>query len=133
MDHLKYPTVQACLEVDPDVWTQHLEQFRSRALERFRVALNSDREREAEHWRLMAHILELDPRDWDGYGLLDRWEGEYKDEAGDCSSGCVYYRPLHGRLGADWGVCTNPASHRKGKLTYEHQGCFAFESPAETV
>ncbi len=27
----------------------------------------------------------------------------------------------------DWGVCGNPASHRAGLLTSEHQGCPQFE------
>lgn len=54
MNYLKYPTVRECLEVDPEGWKQHLEQFRSWALERFRVALNSDREREAEHQPCVA-------------------------------------------------------------------------------
>ncbi|MGH7577399.1 MAG: DUF3027 domain-containing protein, partial [Longimicrobiales bacterium] len=49
----------------------------------------------------------------------------------DCSSGCQFYLPLDGELGADWGVCTNPASHRAGKLTFEHQGCPQFEAADE--
>jgi hypothetical protein len=28
---------------------------------------------------------------------------------------------------ADWGICANPKSHRCGLLTFEHQGCLAFE------
>jgi hypothetical protein len=30
-----------------------------------------------EHWRLMTRLLELLPRDWHPYGLLDRWGGGY--------------------------------------------------------
>ncbi len=45
---------------------------------------------------------------------------------GDCSCGCRYFYTLSGALGADWGVCANPASHRAGLLTWEHQGCRAF-------
>lgn len=131
MRFLKYKTIEECLNVAPQVWDDHVEAFRDRAREQMRLALSTDRERKAEHWRLMAHIVELDPRDWDGYGLLDRWEGRYDGEPGDCSSGCVYFRPLSGDLAADWGVCTNPWSHRKGKLTFEHQGCFAFQADYE--
>jgi hypothetical protein len=45
----------------------------------------------------------------------------------DCSSGCRHYLELAGKLGQDWGVCSNPESPRAGLLTFEHQGCSAFE------
>lgn len=48
-------------------------------------------------------------------------------EAWDCSCGCKWYNPLS-HLGGDWGVCCNPASHRAGLLTFEHQGCEHFEA-----
>lgn len=45
----------------------------------------------------------------------------------DCSSGCVYFLTLQDTaeepLSLDWGVCVNPRSHRRGLLTFEHQGC----------
>jgi len=44
----------------------------------------------------------------------------------DCSCGCKFFAELRGQLGADWGVCCNPESHRVGLLTFEHQGCKKF-------
>ena len=46
---------------------------------------------------------------------------------GDCSGGCKWFHTLGGRASSDWGVCGNPASHRAGLLTFEHQGCPEFE------
>jgi hypothetical protein len=76
------------------------------------------------HWRLWEICKKL-PDDYEPYGKgsreeADRWFG-------DCSCGCKFYLPLEGRLGADWGVCGNPSSHRCGLLTFEHQGCRHFE------
>jgi hypothetical protein len=55
----------------------------------------------------------------------------------DCSSGCRHYLALEDvgdeRLSADWGVCINPKSHRYGLLTFEHQGCPAFEAEETTA
>jgi Domain of unknown function (DUF4926) len=67
------------------------------------------------------------PEDYKPYGQRDR-EGETGEEwFADCSCGCKWFAPLDGRLRTDWGVCTNPASHRVGLLTFEHQGCPQFE------
>lgn len=64
------------------------------------------------------------PEDFAPYGNVERVEG-------DCSSGCKHFNPIHddeiGGADMDWGVCTNEASHRKGMLTFEHQGCGKFE------
>lgn len=125
---MRCKTVHECLRINPEVWAEHVRAFRATAQENARLAMHDGRPDEEAHWRLMAEVLELDPRDWDGYGLLDRWEGSYHGNSGDCSCACVQYRPLAGDLGTDWGVCTNPASHRVGKLTFEHQGCPAFEA-----
>ena len=35
---------------------------------------------------------------------------------------------LAGDVGNDWGVCSNPARGESGLLTFEHQGCAAFEA-----
>ncbi|RRD47363.1 DUF3027 domain-containing protein [Arachnia propionica] len=40
--------------------------------------------------------------------------------------GCHFWIPLAGSLGADWGVCANPASHFDQQAMYEHDGCEAF-------
>lgn len=40
----------------------------------------------------------------------------------ECMS-CAFYIPLQGRLGMDWGVCTNAVSPYEGTITFEHSGC----------
>ena len=54
-------------------------------------------------------------------------DGERERDGPDCSVGCKYFLKLPGKLGMDWGVCSNPASPRAGLLTFEHQGCEQFE------
>jgi hypothetical protein len=44
----------------------------------------------------------------------------------DCSSGCQKFIRLDGKLGSDWGVCSEPRSPRAGLLTFEHMGCSFF-------
>ena len=76
---------------------------------------------EMTHKKLLAVVLKL-PDDYVPWGEVVRWE--HLDEAyPDCSFGCAYAAWLGGTLSADWCVCTNPASHRVGLLTFEHQGC----------
>lgn len=68
------------------------------------------------------------PEDYKPWGEVFRWEDPSLFYP-DCSTGCRYFAPLHdgqdedGWADPDWGVCTNPKSHRCGLLTYEHQGC----------
>jgi hypothetical protein len=79
-----------------------------------------------EHTRLFE-VAVRKPEDYEPYGDAER-------TSLDCSGGCRFARRLAGGLGADWVVCTNPASHRAGLLTFEHQGCARFEpeaSPSE--
>ncbi len=78
-----------------------------------------------EHKRLLKLVRRL-PQDYTPFGDDPRKRGNRFGP--DCSGGCRWYRPLDGPLGADWGVCTNPKSHRCGLLTFEHQGCWAFEA-----
>ncbi|HEX5053010.1 MAG TPA: hypothetical protein VFZ65_14645 [Planctomycetota bacterium] len=79
-----------------------------------------------EHERLLALV----PRRREDY---QPWGDDDRDEpyGPDCSCGCRFARWLadtaNAKLGLDWCVCTNPASHRCGLLTFEHQGCRAFE------
>jgi len=73
-------------------------------------------------------VCKLDVEDFEPYGKVDRDVAAEKYGAGDCSSGCRWFHELDGVAGMDFGVCGNPRSHRKGLLTYEHQGCRAFES-----
>jgi Protein of unknown function (DUF3027) len=74
------------------------------------------------HNQLLTIVKRL-PSDFEPYGNRSRDE----DWGPDCSCGCKYFIPLEGTLGMDWGVCANPASPRVGLLTFEHQGCKAFE------
>ena len=74
----------------------------------------------ATHEELLS-VCKYLSSDYEPYGKLDRGENN------DCSCGCKFYHVLEGELGMDWGTCTNPQSHRKGLLTFEHQGCPEFE------
>ncbi len=70
-------------------------------------------------------ICKRRPDDYEPYGFARR-------ESGDCSCGCRFYLKLGDPvLSSDWGVCANPASHRAGLLTFEHQGCLKFEGGGE--
>lgn len=85
---------------------------------------------EATHEHLW-NVARLHGQDYAPYGRDQRdADGQWGP---DCSMGCAYFAELAGRRGADWGVCTNPASHRVGLLTFEHQGCRHFTPlpPAE--
>jgi hypothetical protein len=75
------------------------------------------------HKHLWTIVQQL-PSDFEPSGSRDRDE----DWGPDCSCGCKYFLPLEGQLGMDWGVCANPASPRASLLTFEHQGCKAFEA-----
>ena len=77
-----------------------------------------------EHDGLWTVVKTL-PGDYDPWGKVER-DADPAQVYPDCSGGCWFFRDLHGGLGADWGVCTNPASHRVGLLTFEHQGCQQF-------
>lgn len=74
-----------------------------------------------DHYHLLA-ICHRMPTDYQPYG-----EAEGGGRGRDCSSGCRWYIELAGNLGMDWGCCANPNSYRCGLLTFEHQGCYAFE------
>jgi hypothetical protein len=73
---------------------------------------------------LLHRVCRRLPSDFKPYG--DRFRGGEPD----CSCGCRFYVRLPGDLEADWGVCANPRSPRAGLVTFEHQGCAAFESGA---
>lgn len=84
------------------------------------------------HWSGVTHnhLMELVvclPTDFEPYGQRNR-----DDQFGpDCSCGCKWFVPLDGKLQYDWGICANPASPRKGLLTFEHQGCWQYEDDPE--
>lgn len=93
---------------------------------------NINSQRGAKEGKNMSHHGKLSsvcpslPMDYAPWGKIERWadpNGRYPD----CSHGCVHFYEVatktRERLGLDWGVCTNPKSHRCGLLTFEHQGC----------
>ena len=83
-----------------------------------------------EHTRAHSRLLELAiemESDFEPYGKRGR-EGDHWQ---DCSCGCQHFAVLAGPLGVDWGVCMNKSSPRAGLLTFEHQGCPAFEAGTE--
>jgi hypothetical protein len=74
----------------------------------------------------LLNIMKKLPTDYIPWGKVERWEKD-NESYPDCSSGCKHYFVLEGKLGMDWGVCTNNKSPRVGLLTFEHQagyGCF---------
>ena len=79
-----------------------------------------------DHHEFLWRVCQKLPGDYTPYG-----EAERNLDCLDCSCGCVHYYLLESRdgqpLGLDWGVCVNPKSHRCGLLTFEHQGCSAYE------
>ena len=82
-------------------------------------------------WRAVKKL----PQDWAPYGEANRDDPTDLNLGADCSCGCLHYLVLadvEGEpLSNDWGVCANPKSHRCGLLTFEHQGCSAFEYDQE--
>ncbi|MFI5707784.1 DUF3027 domain-containing protein [Kribbella sp. NPDC051620] len=54
-------------------------------------------------------------------GYLDAW---YWEQCADC----LFWRPLAGVMGEDWGVCANAASGSDGRVRFEHDGCGEFEA-----
>lgn len=79
-----------------------------------------------KHHARLRNINRFLPEDYEPYGEVRRWS-DPKQLYPDCSYGCVFFYELKSKgrepLGNDWGVCGNPASHRHGLLTFEHQGC----------
>jgi hypothetical protein len=66
-------------------------------------------------WKLCQKL----PTDFEPYGQRSRDD----DWGPDCSCGCKFFLPVDGDAGADWGVCCNQESPRRGLLTFEHMGC----------
>ena len=56
---------------------------------------------------------------YEGEGAIHHEDGS---EALQCIS-CVYYTPLEGELGQDWGACTNPRSQYDRECVFEHWTC----------
>ena len=77
----------------------------------------------------LRSIVKALPSDFEPWGERSRDE----DWSPDCSCGCRWFVPLEGMLRYDWGVCYNPASPRRGLLTFEHQGCQEFEDGDEDL
>jgi hypothetical protein len=85
--------------------------------------LSGSPEHSGEHARLLELAVEMES-DFEPYGKRSR-------DGPDCSCGCRHFAILDGPLGADWGVCMSKNSPRAGLLTFEHQGCPAFEAGAD--
>ena len=80
-------------------------------------------EHNGAHAHLHGLVVHLES-DFEPYGKRSR-DGE--GCTADCSCGCRHFAVLKGPLASDWGVCMNARSPRAGLLTFEHQGCPAFE------
>src|ERR1035437_6553845 len=74
----------------------------------------------AMYEKLSKIVRRLDT-DYEPYGKAER-------DGSDCSCGCRHFVKLANEIGNDWGVCSNPESPRSGLLTFEHQGCTAFQA-----
>lgn len=67
---------------------------------------------------------------WAETHISERFEqGWIPDQCG----GCQFYVCLEGKLGSDWGACTNPASPHDGKLMFEHDGCEHYDDKADVL
>ncbi|OKJ94202.1 DUF3027 domain-containing protein [Amycolatopsis sp. CB00013] len=58
-----------------------------------------------------------------------RWRERFNrlgDRQGEQCGGCAFWVALHGRLGDDYGACTNARSFFDGVVRFEHDGCTAF-------
>ena len=75
---------------------------------------DDERHNDACHHRWLAN-RNRDTRD---AAYPDSW---YAEQCG----GCTFWIALHGRLGADYGACTNPASTFDAHIRFEHDGCTA--------
>lgn len=116
---------EACAAVDAWGETEQFGVHRIARALRAEVAKLRARTDLRAHDRLNAAMHWL-PGDYEPWGLEPRDRGG--EWGADCLMGCRWYHPLKGAAGADWGVCCNPASHRCGRLTFEHQGCWQFEA-----
>lgn len=57
----------------------------------------------------------------------DTGEPAYREERWwQQRGGCAFYHPISGRLGEDWGACSNEDSPLDARLVFEHDGCEAF-------
>ena len=72
------------------------------------------------HEKLLRIVRKLET-DFEPFGKV------VQDDRPDCSCGCRHFLKLAHEVGNDWGVCENSESPRSGLLTFEHQGCLAFE------
>jgi hypothetical protein len=92
-------------------------------------------ERYRTHELLLKRVKQL-PGDYKPWGEVEREDPRAPGGWwADCSGTCRHYFQLQDvrdeQISYDWGVCTNPESHRCGLLTFEHQGCPKFEYDEE--
>lgn len=65
-------------------------------------------------------------RDWNSPEAKNSWGAE------QCFM-CQYYIKLSGRMGKDWGACSNPDSPMDSRLMFEHDGCDFFAAVDDSV
>lgn len=73
------------------------------------------------HEKLLQIVFRFET-DFEPFGKVTQ------DGQPDCSNGCRHFVKLAHDAAHQWGVCGNHLSPRAGMLTFEHQGCAAFES-----
>ena len=81
--------------------------------------LNDKEHARKTHYRWVDEKLSRN-RDVDDPKYKDEWVNE------PCFL-CIYYIPLKGSLGSDWGVCSNPKSQFDSRVMFEHDGCDFFD------
>lgn len=57
-----------------------------------------------------------------------RWQAKVnqREWAADQCGVCLYWIPLAGQWGLDWGACCNADSPFDGRVMFEHDGCPVF-------
>jgi hypothetical protein len=62
----------------------------------------------------------------------DENDPEYRDTwPWEQCGGCLFWMPLAGPLGTDWGVCANALSPFDRRAMFEHDGCDSFSEDPE--
>ncbi len=74
--------------------------------------------------RIHERWLALRNRHQEADTYREEWWGQ------QCGS-CVWWIPLSGALGHDYGACANARSEFDGSVRFEHDGCEAFEFSGE--
>jgi len=73
------------------------------------------------------HVRQREPGDYEPYGKRKRLTARQPALIVGVLGGMQVVPHPERTCPLDWGVGGNPASHRAGLLTFEHQGCAEFE------